>query len=140
MQRALEHYTDLSDIKRIMQQGGGTLNPEFLLSYFGTISRYPPYQYLHKASVVIPISVLTFTARHVYVHNREGSLEVLKDLLTRNLRQNLNIVVQIASKYSDPLGPENLMKVPITPAYITSTSSVCPSINFLPIYISLFTH
>jgi hypothetical protein len=40
MQRALEHYTDLSDIKRIMQQGGGTLNPEFLLSYFGTISRY----------------------------------------------------------------------------------------------------
>ena len=43
--------------------------------------------------------------------HREGSLEVLKDLLTRNLRQNLNIVVQIASKYSDPLGPENLMKV-----------------------------
>lgn len=43
--------------------------------------------------------------------DREGSLEVLKDLLTRNLRQNLNIVVQIASKYSDPLGPENLMKV-----------------------------
>ena len=42
---------------------------------------------------------------------REGSLEVLKDLLTRNLRQNLNIVVQIATKYSDPLGPENLMKV-----------------------------
>jgi clathrin heavy chain len=80
MQRALEHYTDLADIKRIMQQGGGTLNPEFLLSYFGTISR-------------------------------EGSLEVLKDLLTRNLRQNLNIVVQIATKYSDPLGPENLMKV-----------------------------
>ena len=39
MQRALEHYTELSDIKRIMQQGGGTLNPEFLLSYFGTISR-----------------------------------------------------------------------------------------------------
>jgi clathrin heavy chain len=80
MQRALEHYTDLADIKRIMQQGGGTINPEFLLTYFGTISR-------------------------------EGSLEVLKDLLTRNLRQNLNIVVQIATKYSDALGPENLMKL-----------------------------
>ena len=39
MQRALEHYTDLADIKRIMQQGGGALNPEFLLGYFGTISR-----------------------------------------------------------------------------------------------------
>jgi clathrin heavy chain len=80
MQRALEHYTDLVDIKRIMQQGGGQINPEFLLSYFGTISK-------------------------------EGSLEVLKDLLNRNLRQNLNIVVQIATKYSDPLGPENLMKL-----------------------------
>lgn len=32
-------------------------------------------------------------------------------MLTRNLRQNLNIVVQIATKYSDPLGPENLIKV-----------------------------
>lgn len=47
----------------------------------------------------------------LFLYDREGSLEVLKDLLTRNLRQNLNIVVQIASKYSDPLGPENLMKV-----------------------------
>jgi hypothetical protein len=54
---------------------------------------------------------------YLYVRVREGSLEVLKDLLTRNLRQNLNIVVQIASKYSDPLGPENLMKVSSAPLF-----------------------
>ena len=80
MQRALEHYTDLGDIKRVLNGAGAAINPEFLLSYFGTISK-------------------------------EGSLEVLKDLLTRNIRQNLNVVVQIATKYSDPLGPDNLIKL-----------------------------
>jgi clathrin heavy chain len=80
LQRALEHYTDLGDIKRVLNGAGAAINPEFLLSYFGTVSR-------------------------------EGSLEVLKDLLTRNIRQNLNVVVQIATKYSDPLGPENLIKL-----------------------------
>ena len=80
LQRALEHYTDLGDIKRVLNGAGAAINPEFLLSYFGTISK-------------------------------EGSLEVLKDLLTRNIRQNLNVVVQIATKYSDPLGPDNLIKL-----------------------------
>lgn len=81
-QRALEHYSDIADIKRILSNpsSAATLNPEFLVSYFGTVSR-------------------------------EGSLDVLKDLLGRNIRQNLNLVVQIATKYSDPLGPENLIKL-----------------------------
>jgi clathrin heavy chain len=79
MQRALEHYTDLTDIKRVLLNSAA-INPEFLVTYFGTISK-------------------------------EGSLEVLKDMLQRNMRQNLNIVVQIATKYSDPLGPESLIKM-----------------------------
>lgn len=175
MQRALEHYTDLSDIKRIMQQGGGTLNPEFLLSYFGTISRYsnlslltlitPPLPALHHLSIllllfliVLPFSVLScclilylydhilsylILILYLYVRVREGSLEVLKDLLTRNLRQNLNIVVQIASKYSDPLGPENLMKVSSAPLFLHSinlllstsiSSTICKRV-FLSIFV-----
>ena len=56
------------------------------------LSRNPP--------LPLPLSPLT-----------PGSLEVLKDLLTRNIRQNLNVVVQIATKYSDPLGPDNLIKL-----------------------------
>jgi clathrin heavy chain len=80
LQRALEHYTDIADIKRVVQNGAAVLNPEFLISFFGSISK-------------------------------EGSLEILKDMLARNIRQNLNIVVQVATKYSDPLGPENLIKL-----------------------------
>lgn len=79
-QRALEHYSDVADIKRVLQNSAGMLNPEFLIGYFGSVSK-------------------------------EGSLEILKDLLARNIRQNLNIVVQVATKYSEPLGPENLIKL-----------------------------
>mmetsp|Transcript_15803 Transcript_15803/g.20869 ORF Transcript_15803/g.20869 Transcript_15803/m.20869 type:complete len:1733 (+) Transcript_15803:212-5410(+) len=78
-QRALEHYTDLNDVKRVMQNTH-VLNPEFLINYFGTLSR-------------------------------EASLEVLKDLLARNMRQNLNIVVQIAAKYCDQIGPDLLIQM-----------------------------
>eukprot|EP00981_Chlorochromonas_danica_P008853 scaffold2320_cov168-Ochromonas_danica.AAC.5 len=79
-QRALEHYTDIADIKRVLQNCSAALNPEYLVSFFGSISK-------------------------------EGTLEILKDLLARNIRQNLNIVVQVATKYSEPLGPENLIKL-----------------------------
>jgi len=79
-QRALEHYTDVADIKRVLQANSATLNPEFLVSFFGSVSR-------------------------------EASLEILKEMLSRNIRQNLNIVVQIATKYSDPLGPESLIQL-----------------------------
>jgi clathrin heavy chain len=82
--RALEHYSDVADIKRVLQnlpQGTPqSVNPDFLVSYFGSLSR-------------------------------ESSLEVLKDMLAKNMRQNIQVVVQIASKYSDPLGPDSLIKI-----------------------------
>ena len=80
----MEHYTDVADIKRVLQnlpQGTPqSVNPEFLVSYFGSLSR-------------------------------ESSLEILKDMLAKNIRQNIQVVVRIASKYSDPLGPESLIKI-----------------------------
>ncbi len=79
-QRALEHYTDVADVKRVLQNGVGMLSPEFILSFFGSVSK-------------------------------ETSMDVLKDLLARNIRQNLQMVVQVATKYSDPLGPEELIKL-----------------------------
>eukprot|EP01006_Ploeotia_vitrea_P027592 TRINITY_DN60369_c0_g1_i1.p1 TRINITY_DN60369_c0_g1~~TRINITY_DN60369_c0_g1_i1.p1 ORF type:complete len:1280 (-),score=86.00 TRINITY_DN60369_c0_g1_i1:31-3870(-) len=79
VQRALEHYTDVADVKRVMQNAAN-MAPEFILSFFGTLSQ-------------------------------ESSLEVLHEMLSRNMRQNLSIVVQICTKYSDPLGPENLIKL-----------------------------
>lgn len=42
-QRALEHYTDVNEIKRVLNLstsgGANALSPEFLLSYFGSISK-----------------------------------------------------------------------------------------------------
>ena len=79
-QRAMEHYTDVADLKRVLQNSVGVLNAEYVVSFFGSISR-------------------------------ESSIEILKDLLSRNMRQNLQLVVQVATKYSDPLGPEDLIKL-----------------------------
>jgi clathrin heavy chain len=39
------------------------------------------------------------------------SLECCKELLTANIRQNLQIVVQIATKYSEQLGPSSLISM-----------------------------
>ncbi|XP_042209629.1 clathrin heavy chain 1-like isoform X1 [Homarus americanus] len=71
LQRALEHYTDMYDIKRAVVHTQ-LLNPEWLVNYFGSLSV-------------------------------EDSLECLKAMLTANLRQNLQIVVQIATKYHEQL-------------------------------------
>ena len=71
LQRALEHYTDIYDIKRAIVHTH-MLNPEWLVSYFGTLSV-------------------------------EDSLECLKAMLTHNIRQNLQICVQVATKYHEQL-------------------------------------
>ncbi|KAI8057181.1 hypothetical protein BDF22DRAFT_669946 [Syncephalis plumigaleata] len=76
-QRALEHYTDLFDIKRTIVNTG-SLNPEWLVNFFSRLSV-------------------------------EHSMECLRELLKANLRQNLNVCVQVATKYSEQLGPSNLI-------------------------------
>ena len=63
LQRALEHYTDLFDIKRAIVNTH-LLNFEFLINFFGTLS-------------------IT------------DSVECLKEMLTHNIRANLQIVVQV---------------------------------------------
>mmetsp|Transcript_20888 Transcript_20888/g.27094 ORF Transcript_20888/g.27094 Transcript_20888/m.27094 type:complete len:1733 (+) Transcript_20888:121-5319(+) len=80
-QRALEHYTDVEDIKRsllAMCQNQHNVNPEFVLSYFGSLSP-------------------------------EASLECLKELLSRNMHGNMQIVTQIAAKYNEQIGSQPLI-------------------------------
>jgi clathrin heavy chain len=77
-QRALEHYSDIADVKRVMQGNPQGVSPEFLVSYFGSLSK-------------------------------ENSLDILKEMLARNMRQNIQVVVNIATKYNEPLGSENLI-------------------------------
>ena len=79
LQRALEHYTDMYDIKRAVVHTH-LLNSEWLVNYFGSLSV-------------------------------EDSLECLKAMLTANLRQNLQIVVQIATKYHEQLSTNALIDV-----------------------------
>lgn len=71
LQRALEHYTDLYDIKRAVVHTH-LLNAEWLVTYFGSLSV-------------------------------EDSLECLKAMLQANIRQNLQVVVQISTKYHEQL-------------------------------------
>ncbi|CAB4018443.1 clathrin heavy chain 1 isoform X2, partial [Paramuricea clavata] len=79
LQRALEHYTDIFDIKRAIVHTH-LLNPEWLVNYFGTLSI-------------------------------EDSMECLKAMLTNNIRQNLQICVQVATKYHEQLGTAQLIEV-----------------------------
>ena len=68
-QRALEHYTDVEDIKRslvAMCANPQMINTEFVLSFFGSLSP-------------------------------EASLECLKELLSRNMRGNMQISTQVAA-------------------------------------------
>jgi len=79
-QRALEHYNDMADIKRVLTTAASAhmLNPEFLLEYFG---RMTP----------------------------ENCLECLRDLLKYNLAQNIRLVVEVAKKWNDYLTAERLI-------------------------------
>ncbi|KAF5272050.1 hypothetical protein FQR65_LT05031 [Abscondita terminalis] len=77
LQRALEHYTDLYDIKRAVVHTH-LLPVDWLIGFFGTLSV-------------------------------EDSLECLKAMLTANIRQNLQICVQIATKYHEQLTTKSLI-------------------------------
>jgi len=71
LQRALEHYTDLYDIKRAVVHTH-LLNADWLVNFFGTLSV-------------------------------EDSMECLRAMLQANIRQNLQVSVQIATKYHEQL-------------------------------------
>ncbi|GEQ68527.1 hypothetical protein JCM33374_g2195 [Metschnikowia sp. JCM 33374] len=78
-QRALEHYDDLKDIKRVIVHTN-VLPNDWLVSYFGQL-------------------------------NVQQSMACLNELMSHNIQQNLQVVIQVASKYSDLLGPLNLIKL-----------------------------
>lgn len=78
-QRALEHYDDIKDIKRVIVHTN-VLPNDWLVSYFGQL-------------------------------NVQQSMACLEELLSNNIQQNLQVAIQVATKYSDLLGPLNLIKL-----------------------------
>ncbi|KAL1407009.1 Clathrin heavy chain [Vanrija albida] len=79
VQRALEHYEDINDIKRVVVHTN-LFNAEWLVNYFGRLTV-------------------------------DQSFESLRTMLKSNIRQNLPVVIQIATKYSDLLGPVKLIEL-----------------------------
>jgi len=79
VQRALEHYTNIDDLKRVMMRTE-MIQPEFLVKFFGTL-------------------------------DAENAIECLHHLLRTNMRQNLQLVVQVAREYSEHLTPEKLIEM-----------------------------
>jgi len=77
--RALGHYTDLPDIKRVIVNTHG-IEPQALVEFFGTLSR-------------------------------EWAIDCLKELLASNIRQNLQLVVQIAKEYTEQLTITSIMEL-----------------------------
>ncbi|KAJ3982556.1 hypothetical protein F5890DRAFT_1529120 [Lentinula detonsa] len=79
MQRALEHYEDLADIKRVIVHAT-TFPVDWLISYFSRLTT-------------------------------DQSMACLQEMLRVNIRQNLQVVIQVATKYSDILGPVKLIEM-----------------------------
>ncbi|EGN91992.1 hypothetical protein SERLA73DRAFT_99912 [Serpula lacrymans var. lacrymans S7.3] len=79
LQRALEHYEDIADIKRAIVHTN-VLQPEWLVTYFSRLTT-------------------------------EQSMGCMQEMLRVNMRQNLQVVIQIATKYSDILGPVSLIEM-----------------------------
>lgn len=78
-QRALEHYDDLKDIKRVIVHTN-VLPNDWLVQYFGQL-------------------------------NVQQSVACIKELLSNNMKQNLQVTIQVATKYSDLIGPLTLIKI-----------------------------
>lgn len=79
LQRALEHYEDLADIRRVIVHTNA-LPPEWIVDYFSRLTT-------------------------------EQSMACLQEMLRVNIRQNLQVVIQVATKYSDILGPVALIEM-----------------------------
>jgi len=78
-QRALELYTEIDDIKRVIVHTQA-ISPEFLVDFFGTLTG-------------------------------EHCIECLNVLMMQNMKANLQIVVQAATKYAEQLGPSDLIQL-----------------------------
>jgi clathrin heavy chain len=77
-QRALEHYNDAKDVKRVMMSSGGNISPEFLIQYFSNMSPEVCLECLtdllrHNRSNLQPIVQVATT-----YHNEIGAAKLIE--------------------------------------------------------------
>lgn len=107
LQRALEHYTDLYDIKRAVVHTH-LLNPE--------VQHGPCPENCHLKAMKIFLLLIVCCFLQWLVNffgslSVEDSLECLRAMLSANIRQNLQICVQVASKYHEQLTTQSLTQL-----------------------------
>ncbi|KAF4687757.1 hypothetical protein FOZ60_003512 [Perkinsus olseni] len=85
-QRALEHYTDISDIRRCMLHSHD-MSSDFLTNYIGKV--------LGNGTE----------------NSKSVALELIEDMLRYNRQQNIQVVVQVAIKYHDQLEVDKLVEI-----------------------------
>lgn len=93
----MEHYEDLADIKRAIVHTSG-LQPE-VSSRFIALNR--------RWGLIFPKWLVNYFSRLT----TEQSMACMHEMLRVNIRQNLQVVIQIATKYSDILGPVKLIEM-----------------------------
>lgn len=118
LQRALEHYTDLYDIKRAVVHTH-LLNPEVQRN--SKNRKYEHYQQqilitCHCFVFVVVLLIVLCLSLQWLVNffgslSVEDSLECLRAMLSANIRQNLQICVQVASKYHEQLTTQSLTEL-----------------------------
>lgn len=109
LQRALEHYTDLYDIKRAVVHTH-LLNPEVPVRY-GNTEQYSDLFLTKSILVSFFCCFLQWLVNFFGSLSVEDSLECLKAMLSANIRQNLQICVQVASKYHEQLSTQSLTEL-----------------------------
>lgn len=118
LQRALEHYTDLYDIKRAVVHTH-LLNPEVGFTYLHSQSVFPSGKCVIACCRLYSLWINFFSPPHnlQWLVNYfgslsvEDSLECLRAMLSANIRQNLQICVQVASKYHEQLTTQALTEL-----------------------------
>ncbi|XP_031382114.1 clathrin heavy chain 1-like isoform X1 [Punica granatum] len=103
--RALQHYTELPDIKRVIVNTHA-IEPQVLLNHSSVFLLSSCFRdlflsYLSQQSLVEFFGTLS----------QEWALECMKDLLMVNLRGNLQIIVQVAKEYCEQLGVDACIKL-----------------------------
>lgn len=108
LQRALEHYTDLYDIKRAVVHTH-LLNPE--VERGGRTPEGCRPAAVETWPLLIVCSLPQWLVNFFGSLSVEDSLECLRAMLSANIRQNLQICVQVASKYHEQLTTQALTQL-----------------------------
>jgi clathrin heavy chain len=96
--QALEHYQDIADIKRVVV-------------HTNLMAADVRFDLSRLKAIRANLSLLKWLVNYFGTLTVEQTLECFNEMLKVNIRQNLQVVVQSATKYSDLIGPVRLIEM-----------------------------